>query len=146
ADTAWPDPPIGFLAAPLVLGALALGLGLAGPQLEMLIAAYADTAPGAADAHLVLWHGLQPALFVSLATLILGAAAFWLTRATDLDRTGRIMPFTASDMYFEVVRSVDRLSVVVTRLTQRGSLPLYVGTVFLVLIASQGTVLLAGHE
>ncbi|QBR73025.1 Na+/H+ antiporter subunit A [Microbacterium sediminis] len=144
--THWPDPPLGFLAAPIVLAALALGLGLIGPQLEMLLTAYADTAPGTAHAHLVLWHGLQPALFVSLGTIVLGALLFWLARATAFDITGRIMPFTASDLYFLVVRGIDRLSVAVTRFTQRGSLPIYVGTVFLVLIASQGTVLLAGRE
>ena len=144
--TEWPDPPIGFLGAPLALAILSLAAGVAAPVVEALLDPYAATAPGEAHAHLVLWHGLQPALFISIATLALGAVVFWLTRATGFDVSGRVLPLTASDMYFLVVRAIDRLSVTVTRFTQRGSLPVYVGTVFVVLVAAEGTVLLAGRE
>ncbi|MGV9767981.1 Na+/H+ antiporter subunit A [Microbacterium sp. NPDC003461] len=144
--TEWPDPPLGFLAAPITLAVLALAGGFAGPWIERLLAPYADTAPGEAHGHLVLWHGLQPALFISLGTLALGAVVFWAARASRWDASGRVLPFTASDVYFLAVRAVDRLSVIVTRFTQRGSLPIYVGTVFLVFIAAEGTVLLAGRE
>lgn len=149
--TAWPDPPIGFLGVPLVLAALGLAGGLVAPMLDTLLAPYAQTAAAVAPvaahpAHLALWHGLGLALLLSLATLAGGAAILWLTRATGLDMTGRVFRFTAADAYYAITRGVDRASVAVTSLTQRGSLPIYVGTIFVVLVAGEGAVLFASPE
>ena len=41
-------------------------------------------------AHLALWHGLEPALWISLGTIVVGAGLFWLTRATGWTR--RLLP------------------------------------------------------
>jgi multicomponent Na+:H+ antiporter subunit A len=149
--TEWPDPPIGFLGVPLVLATLGLAGGLVAPMLDTVLAPYADTAAGIAPVaahtgHLALWHGLGPALLLSLVTLAGGAAILWLTRATGLDLTGRFMPGTAADVYYAITRGVDRISVAVTTLTQRGSLPIYVATVFVVLVAGEGAVLLASTD
>jgi multicomponent Na+:H+ antiporter subunit A len=54
-----------------------------------------------------------------------------------------MLPFTAADAYYLVVRGVDRLSVLSTTLTQRGSLPVYVGTIFVVFVAAEVTALIA---
>src|SRR5690606_32868771 len=62
-----------------------------------------------------------------------------LSIRTGWDRRPRLTPFTGSDAYFFTVRIVDRLSVLTTSLTQRGSLPLYVGTIFVVLLAAEAT-------
>ena len=43
-------------------------------------------------------------------------------------------------------KGVDRLSVLTTTFTQRGSLPVYVGTIFVVLVAAEATALVAGGE
>uniref|UniRef100_UPI002811786D hydrogen gas-evolving membrane-bound hydrogenase subunit E n=1 Tax=Microbacterium sp. TaxID=51671 RepID=UPI002811786D len=146
--TEWPDPPIGFLGVPLVLSALGLAGGLVAPLLDTLLAPYADTAAGIApvaahESHLALWHGLGPALLLSAVTLAGGAIILWIARATGFDVTGRIVRFTAADAYYAVTRGVDRLSVAVTSLTQRGSLPIYVATIFVVLVVSEGVALLA---
>jgi multicomponent Na+:H+ antiporter subunit A len=146
--TEWPDPPIGFLGVPLVLATLGLAGGLVAPLLDALLAPYADTAAAIAPvaehpAHLALWHGLGPALLLSLVTLVGGAGILWLVRAAGFDMTGRVARFTAADAYYAVTRGVDRLSVAVTSLTQRGSLPIYVATVFIVLVVGEGVVLLA---
>ncbi|MET0673703.1 MAG: Na+/H+ antiporter subunit A [Microbacterium pygmaeum] len=154
--TAWPDPPIGFLASPVLLASLTIIAGLAAPLLDVVLSPYADLAPlstpGVAapehPAHLLLWHGFEPALWISLATIVVGAGLFWLTALAPSAKawTKRITPFTAADVYNASLRGIARVSVVVTGLTQRGSLPVYVGTIFVVFVAAEGTALLAGTE
>lgn len=148
--TAWPDPPIGFLAAPVLLSALTVVAGLGASLLDTAFTPYAENAPAASPgvsapehpAHLALWHGLEPALWISLATIVLGIAVFVVTAKATWNR--RILPFTASDVYNATLRGIARLSVITTGLTQRGSLPVYVGTIFVVFVAAEGTALLAG--
>jgi len=94
-------------------------------------------------AHLALWHGLEPALWISLGSLALGAVVFWLTRAR---MPQRVMPFTASDVYNGALRVIARLAVITTSFTQRGSLPVYVGTIFVVFVVAQGTALFMGGK
>lgn len=150
--TEWPGSPAGFLAAPVVLAVLSIAGGLLAPALDVAVATYADEAPPATPGvtpaepyYLALWHGLEPALFISLGTLALGAAIFWVTTARDFSR--RILPFTAYDVYNSVLRVIARLSVATTTFTQRGSLPVYLGTIFVVYVAAEGTALvLAGPE
>ncbi|WP_396643961.1 Na+/H+ antiporter subunit A [Microbacterium sp.] len=152
--TEWPDPPIGFLASPVLLAAASLVLGFLAPIVDTWLAPYADTVPEATAGvpapeypyHLALWHGLEPALFLSLATLALGAGIFWLVRRTQLHRRGRLLPFTANDVYNLSLRGVDRASEWTTARFQRGSLPFYVGTIFIVLVVAEGTALLASDQ
>ncbi|MFH8251762.1 Na+/H+ antiporter subunit A [Microbacterium sp. B2969] len=149
--TEWPDPPIGFLSAPVVLSGLTVVAGFAAPLLDIAFAPYAETAPASTPGvappehmyHLALWHGLEPALWISLATIAVGAVVFALTRR---GAPRRVIPFTAADIYNGALRGIARLSVVTTSLTQRGSLPVYVGTIFVVFVAAEGTVLVAGND
>ncbi len=149
-DRAWPDPPVGFLAAPILLAGLTLAVGIGAPAVDKALRGYALTAqairpdgtvpdPG----HLALWHGLEPALGISVATVLLGLLLFRLTLRTGWAGRRRVLPFTAADAYYAVVRGVDRLSVFTTSLTQRGSLPVYVGTIFVVFLAAEITAVLA---
>ncbi|MFE7845494.1 Na+/H+ antiporter subunit A [Microbacterium sp. NPDC057407] len=145
--TKWPDPPIGFLAAPVLLAGLTVVAGFAAPLLDVAFAGYADEAQaGAAEypAHLLLWHGFEPALWISLGTIALGAAVFWYTARAGWSK--RMLPFTAAEVYNGVLRGIARLSVITTSLTQRGSLPVYVGTIFVVFVAAEGTALFASPE
>lgn len=148
--TKWPDPPIGFLAAPVLLSGLTIVGGIAAPLLDAAFAGYADTMPeveGAAASpyHLALWHGLEPALFLSVGSIVAGLAVFWF-----FGRRGgtqhRWLPFTAVDAYNGTVRTIVRAAVWTTSFTQRGSLPVYVGTIFVVFVAAQGTALVAHQE
>lgn len=151
-ETEWPDPPIGFLVAPILLAALTVVAGLATPWLDEAFAPYADQAPPATPgvaapehpAHLALWHGLEPALGISLATIVVGVLVFVLTRGWRPAK--RLLPFTAADAYNATLRGVARLSVVTTSMTQRGSLPVYVGTIFVVFVAAEATALIASDE
>lgn len=150
--TEWPDPPIGFLGAPVLLAGLTLIAGFAAPLLDTALAPYAALSPAASPgvaapeypAHLELWHGFEPALWISLGTIALGAVVFWLTAFRTSVK--RMLPFTAPDVYNAVLRGIARLSVGTTSLTQRGSLPVYVGTIFVVFVAAEGTALLAGGQ
>ena len=151
-DTVWPDPPVGFLSAPIILAGLTVAAGIGAPAMDVALHGYAVTANPGLDAagqavegpgHLALWHGFEPALGISIASILLGVGLFLLTRRTGWDRRPRVLKFTAADVYALVMRGVDRLSVITTTLTQRGSLPVYVGTIFVVFVAAETTALLA---
>lgn len=152
SDTVWPDPPVGFLSAPIILAGLTLAAGLGAPALDVALQGYAVTAlpgldaagrPAEGPGHLALWHGFEPALGISVLSILIGIALFLLTRRTGWDAKPRLLRFTAADVYALVMRGVDRLSVITTTLTQRGSLPVYVGTIFVVVVAAEVTALLA---
>jgi multicomponent Na+:H+ antiporter subunit A len=144
-DTAVEHPPEPlFLAAPAVLALAGLVLGPASPLLEPLVAGYADTLPLLAPEpeHLGLWHGWQPALALSAVSIVGGAALFAVRgRVTRLQRRVAVGA-SADEGYWNVVQAVDRLSVLVTGTTQRGSLPAYLGTILVAVLALPGTLLL----
>lgn len=145
--TEWPDPPIGFMVVPVVLSGLSLLAGFAAPAVDAALIGYAETAPaveGAKPYHLALWHGWEPALFLSLGSIALGALVFWLVRRTGWG--SRVLPFTANDAYNATLRGIARASVWTATVTQRGSLPFYVGTIFVVFVAAEATALLASTE
>ncbi|MGY1806000.1 Na+/H+ antiporter subunit A [Blastococcus sp. SYSU D00669] len=133
-----------FLLAPAVLAAASLVAGPASTLLEPLVAEYADTLPLIAPEaeELALWHGLQPALLLSALTLLGGAALFAVR--TRIQRLQKRVAFGASadEGYWNVIQALDRLSVLLTGTTQRGSLPAYLGTILVVVLALPGTVLL----
>ena len=131
-----------FLAAPALLAAAGLAAGVAAPAAGAVLARYADTAPGLAPGYrLALWHGLTPALGLSVLGLAAGAGLFalWLRRTRPI----RVrLPVTGDDVFDLVVRWTGRAAVEVTGATQRGSLPFYLGVILLALVAGPGTALL----
>lgn len=138
---------IPFALAPVLLAATGLLLGIAAAALDPLLGAYAATVPHRGDAepaHLALWHGLEPALVLSALTLGLGLLAFRLLgRRARRDAPAELLSARA---YRAVVRGLELAAGRVTRTTQRGSLPFYLGTIFIVLIVAAGTGLaLAGQ-
>ncbi|GAA4489887.1 Na+/H+ antiporter subunit A [Microbacterium panaciterrae] len=150
-DTEWPTPPFGFLVSPVILAAGTIVVGAIAPAVDAMLYGYADdaTAPGfdgqdLSPGHLALWHGFAPALFLSLGAVLLGLGLFLVLQRIGWDRRPRLVRLTAQDAYYFVMRGVDRLSVSITTLTQRGSLPVYVGTIFVVVIAGEATALIAG--
>jgi len=149
---------VDFLLSPAILALTSLGLGIASPLLDPLFGRYADTVPplsGEASAvsaeapdaaHLALWHGLEPALGISAVTLVLGLALFAArTRVSAIQ--GRVPSLIDSARgYSRVVHLVDRGAVRLTRVTQTGSLPIYVATILVVLVAAVGTALVLVGE
>lgn len=147
-DAQWPRPAAGFVSAPVLLAAATLVAGVAAPWLDGALSGYADTVPHVAQtaAHLALWHGFEPALWISVGTLAAGALAFWAAQSVRWDRRRRALPFSAVEVYNLALRGIARAAVMVTRITQRGSLPVYVGTIFVVLVVAEGTALIAAPE
>ncbi|MEV5410781.1 Na+/H+ antiporter subunit A [Thermopolyspora sp. NPDC052614] len=148
-----------FLAAPAVLAVAGLAAGVAAPAVGGMLAGYADTVPpraaeavetgetGEAAYHLAVWHGFIPALGLSALALAGGAGLFVLgRRAVRVARLGRLrLPFDGTAVYDALVRGVGRVAVELTGATQRGSLPFYLGTILVVLVALPGGVMLAGE-
>jgi len=78
-------------------------------------------------------------LIVALGTLL------FVVRAPVARLQARLArEYTASDAYWDSVGAVDRLAVRVTTLTQRGSLPFYLGVILVVFVAVTSTGLLLG--
>ncbi|MFB9545288.1 hydrogen gas-evolving membrane-bound hydrogenase subunit E, partial [Micromonospora sagamiensis] len=135
----WP-----FLAAPALLAAAGLGVGVSAPAVDRLLAPYADLYPTSGTPyHLALWHGPTLALGLSVAAVAAGAGLFLLTHRRRLP-AGPWLPFDGAAAYQRVVNGVDRLAVELTGATQRGSLPFYLGVILLVLVVLPGGALLAG--
>jgi multicomponent Na+:H+ antiporter subunit A len=129
---------VDFLFAPAVLALSGLALGIVPAVVDVAAAGYADAfaLEGEKSYHLALWHGLEPALGLSALTLLGGAALFLLRgRNTAKRRAPRI---SASKGYSLVMGSIDRTAARTTSLTQRGSLPFYLGVILSVLVAAVG--------
>lgn len=122
-----------FLISPVLLAASGLALGIAAPLLDGWLSGYA-AAFGEVEHpyHLALWHGLEPALALSAVTLLIGAGLFVTRRRVSAAQERLVLPFSAAKGYGVTMRSVDRLAARTTSLTQRGSLPFYLGVIFLV--------------
>ena len=134
-----------FLAAPAVLAAVGLAAGPLAPLLDPVVTAYAGTLPGDAPEveRLALWHGVTPALGLSLVT-VLGGAALFAGRRRVARLQGRLeTPLSADAGYWNTLQGLDRVAVRVTGSTQRGSLPGYVAVVLLTALALPGGLLLA---
>ncbi len=119
-------------------------LGPASPLLEPLAAGYADTLPLVAEEaeELALWHGWAPALVLSALTVLGGAALFAVRQRLYRLQRRFAVGASADEGYWNTMQALDRLSVLVTGTTQRGSLPAYLGTILVVVLALPGTLLL----
>ncbi len=139
-------PSTGFVLAPVLLGALGLGLGFLGAVETELLAPYGDQfPPGAHDPELAIWHGLGPALTLTVAGTVVGLALF-LARG----RVGQVpTPWTvtagAERSYRWVLRQLDRAAVEVTGVTQRGSTSFYLSVILTAVVGVLGWALLASQ-
>lgn len=108
-----------------------------------------------APEHLALWHGVTPALFISVAILAAGLALVLLlaralrnpearakVRAREQRRERSVDRFSGSHMYWVLTHWVDLAAVKITSLTQRGSLPFYLSVILGVVVISLTTSLL----
>ncbi|MBB5639659.1 Na+/H+ antiporter subunit A [Cryobacterium roopkundense] len=142
APTVLHPSPWDSLLAPAVLTVATVGLGLFSSAVDPFLTPYADTVPGAGSAsdpyHLALWHGLEPALFLSAIVIALGAVLFrWRKRVASLQAT--VPPWIDAGLgYGLTVRAIDRLAARTTHLGQRGGLPQYLGTILTVFVLALG--------
>jgi multicomponent Na+:H+ antiporter subunit A len=106
---------------------------------------YADTLPSAGEDghpyHLALWHGLEPALFLSLGAIAVGRSCSGRRTAARRFAASSRSPRRRVQRH---APRIARIAVWTTTFTQRGSLPVYVGTIFVVFVAAQGTAFIGG--
>ncbi|WP_104198386.1 Na+/H+ antiporter subunit A [Cryobacterium sp. M15] len=131
------------LLAPGVLTVATIGLGLFASVLDPLLTPYADTVPGVGSLteppyHLALWHGLEPALYLSAVVLLLGALMFRARRKVLRLQAKVPDVIDAGRGYGKAIRGVDHLAARVTHFAQRGGLPQYLGTILTVFVLALG--------
>lgn len=136
-------PSLLLVAPAAVLAVLGLVTALVPVIGERVLEPHAALYPGDAG-HLVLWAGVTPALGLTLLILGSGALLFW--RRTSVERfQARVAPSLDADtVYRRTMRRLDDVAADVTAVTQRGSLPLYLGTILLVLVAFVATSMISG--
>jgi multicomponent Na+:H+ antiporter subunit A len=122
-------PPATFLVAPAILAAAGLFFGVVPQHLDTTLDSYAGTMPaaGAQDGHytLELWHGVGLPLLLSALVLAVGIAAFFSRERLGRARLGNWRPLGNADrIYDAVIRGADIVSVRLTAITQRGSVPI----------------------
>ncbi|WP_081638412.1 Na+/H+ antiporter subunit A [Thermobifida fusca] len=124
-----------FVAPAIVLAALSLLGGFGASLADPVFASYADTVPGAGHdpAHLALWHGLSLPLLLTALCLAGGLLLFrWRVMVAWLG--ARFALPEAGNVYRRIVYYLSSFATQVTGLTQRGSLPLYLGTILVSLL------------
>ncbi|MFB9377167.1 Na+/H+ antiporter subunit A [Kineococcus gynurae] len=141
-------PSPGLIGPPLLLAATTLVLGPLAPLLDVPATAIAERNAGLATdgteelVHLSLWHGLTPVLLLTVVTLGLAVLLFLGRRPVARLQARLASPLDADRVYRKTVRAVDRVAVEVTGATQRGSLPIYLAVILVVVIVVPGGALL----
>lgn len=133
-DTAFHQVSYSFVAAPAVLTLLTVFFGFYPEPAHLFIKPFLDAFPASApelELHLALWHGFTPALFTSLAIVLVGLILFVFKR--QIEELQRALPHTpsASAVYRSLIDLLDRFAVWVTGMTQRGSLAYYLAVILM---------------
>ncbi|MBC7292174.1 MAG: DUF4040 domain-containing protein, partial [Actinotalea sp.] len=113
-----------------------LVLGLLPALGERLLQPYAATYTGEAG-HLVLWAGPTPAFWLTLLVLTTGVVLFAARVRVERAQARVAVPLDADRVYRRTMRRLDDVAADVTALTQRGSLPFYLGVILLVAVTLQ---------
>ncbi|WP_193044546.1 Na+/H+ antiporter subunit A [Mycolicibacterium baixiangningiae] len=116
-------PSVAFLAAPAVLATAGLLAGLWPAPLDAVLDDYADTVPGGSDYELALWHGVNLPLLLSALVIATGVAAFFERSRLRRARVAYLPLGNADHVYDAFIRGLDMVSVRLTAITQRGSIP-----------------------
>ncbi len=124
------------------LVAVGLLLGLAPGPMEDLLRAYASTAGATGEGALALWHGFTTPVALTAISAVVGLAVFAAQRAYERRRGAVFGPGRPAGAGYRLLTAgVDHLAMRVTAGTQRGSLPVSLGAILVVLVAFPGTVL-----
>jgi multicomponent Na+:H+ antiporter subunit A len=109
-----------------------------------VLGGYADTLPGGRSYKLALWHGFGLPLTLSVIVLGTGIAAFALRARLRRARVGWLPLGNADRVYDAVVHATDVLSLRLTAVTQRGSLPATQAVILSTLVLLPVAVLMLG--
>ena len=137
-----------FLAAPALLAVLTLLYGFFPQVIEWWIKPYSAqfAAYGPESLHLLLWHGLTPALGSSAIVVVAGLGLFLLrgTVETGQGKVPAVIDFERG--YRQAIVMLDRVAIWVTGRTQRGSLFFYLMVILGTAIAAVLSVLLLTEQ
>ncbi|CAN5347950.1 Na+/H+ antiporter subunit A [soil metagenome] len=139
-------PSAAFLAPAVALAVVTVVLGVAPGLVDGLSAAAATAlAEHHEPPHLALWHGLTPALWLSVLTVAAGAALF-AARGRVEALQGRVGGLPGGqEAYDAAVDGLRRASEGLTAVVQNGSLPVYLAVILLtVVVVPGGAVVLGG--
>ncbi|MEE4022120.1 Na+/H+ antiporter subunit A [Gordonia sp. PKS22-38] len=120
-----------FYLAPVLLAVAGVAAGFLSPQIGSLFEPYAETLPayGHKLEHLAMWHGFGLPVVFSIIVVVGGALLFLLVRQLR-GKIFRYRPLVNADrIYDAALRGADTLSLMLTRNTQRGSLPITQGVI-----------------
>ncbi|MBF0706469.1 Na+/H+ antiporter subunit A [Alkalihalobacillus hwajinpoensis] len=131
------EAPIGMLISPIILVLLVIVIAFV-PNVfgHSLLSPMVDSIAGSAgETHIKFWHGLGPALYMSLAVLLLGTA-FYLTR-TKWERIYTILPgkLSAAKAYDGIITGIINGSKKLTNGYMTGSLRHYMIYILIFFIA-----------
>jgi multicomponent Na+:H+ antiporter subunit A len=137
-------PAAGFMAPSVLLALAGLAVGFAGAAETRLLRPYIELFPSHGhDSSLSLWHGFNLALGLSALSIIIGLILFRYRDTVETTQRRLAPGFDAESGYRGMMRNLDRLAVSLTGATQRGSLPVYIAVILLVVVTVPGTALLA---
>ncbi len=130
-----------MVAPPALLAVVGLVAGPAAGVLDDLLRPYAELF-GGVHAHLAIWSGFTPALGLT-ALAVAGGAVLFALRGPLAPALARLRsPVGPLQGYEWITHRFDRAAVDITSVTQRGSLPQYLGLILIVLAAVPGGALL----
>ncbi|XRQ03410.1 hydrogen gas-evolving membrane-bound hydrogenase subunit E [Actinomadura welshii] len=130
------------MTAPLAVPAAAgFALGFLYGPLQTMIAPYADTLAAAEPYKLALWHGLGLPLGLSVLALAAGAVLFLIAGRTYPVKPVRMPIPDGQRGYNAVARGILVGAHAVTKRTQVGSLPVYLGVIGATVLVVPGTAL-----
>ena len=140
-----------FLSVPALLATTGLVLGLWSAPVEDLLVRFVDTAfppgspwHGSEAYHLGLWHGVGVPLALTAIVYVLGSVLYVAQRTVEKMQFESPALGNADRIYDAVLKFFDVLSLRLTAVTQRGSLPLTLGIILFTLVLFPFISLLAG--
>ena len=137
------DPPFGLWAAPALLAVLVVLIGVMPFLAEGIVTAAANAVTGGdLQPYLKIWHGVTPALWMSIIAIIGGAILLSLHR--PLDRVWIAAPRPEAKVIFDnVVAGAAALSRGITEITHTGAISRYLA-IFVVTSVALGAVAFSG--
>ncbi|MBE0414111.1 monovalent cation/H+ antiporter subunit A [Yoonia sp.] len=137
------DPPFGMWAAPALLAVLVVLIGVMPFLAQDIVNAAASAVTGTEiDIYLKVWHGITPALYMSILAVIGGAVVLWLHR--PLDRAWITAPRPEAKTIFDgLVAAIVGLSRGITEATHNGAISRYLA-IFVVASVALGVIAFSG--
>jgi multicomponent Na+:H+ antiporter subunit A len=132
-ETVGPDvarPPSGFVVPATILAGITVVLGVAPGLVGPLVYGAAAALDSAVEAStLAVWHGINPALILSVITVAGGVLLFVARRRVARVQDALPVLPGADDAYRGALIGLNRVADAVTGFFQNGSLPVYLGVI-----------------